>query len=405
MLRTGLWLTVLVLFALVAAGCTEPGDNGGAENDRDDEEIYEEGTLVIGAILPQSGENATYGEEAVNGLRLSGLDGFTYKGVTVDLQIHDNNSESQMTRTRVETMIQDGAELIIGAVASSNSRAGAAAASREEILMVSPASTQVALTQEIEHFTRVCYTDAVQGPVAADMAASLLKADGIEPEELRAAVLFQQGNAYSIGIAEEFRRHITEELGGTIVENVQFQRDDAEIHSQIRRIAASDPHVVFIPAYYGEVGVILRQAREDWQGSYIVGADGWDSPELFELAGGALGDLDCYITSHFVADEDRPEVIDFVDRYERAFDGARPGAMSALGYDSGLVVIDAVKRAIDDAKGVPDRHQLREAVLATQGVQGVTGEITIDPETREVTKQPILARVTEDSLTFLDLER
>src|SRR6185503_11160982 len=103
------------------------------------------------------------------------------------------------------------------------------------------------------------------------------------------------------------------------------------------------PDAIFIPGYYNDVGPMLKQAVELWKGIPKIGGDGWDSPDIFSLAGSAALD-ECFMSSHYAPDDQAPIVKEFVERYRKKYN-KEPGSMSVLGYDAGLFIHDAIARA------------------------------------------------------------
>jgi len=102
----------------------------------------------------------------------------------------------------------------------------------------------------------------------------------------------------------------------------------------------------------------------------LLGGDGWDSPELWKLGGAALKNT--YISNHYSAENPAPEIQNFVKAYKAKFN-VEPDSLAALAYDAAKVLADAIKRA-----GGTDSAKLKDAINATKGFAGVTGQITID---------------------------
>lgn len=355
--------------------------------------------IVIGVVLPISGGMSTYGDESWRGLQMAFAD-VLIDGKKVKLQLQDNGSVADQSKTAAQTLInQHGALALIGAVASGNTKQAGLIAKSEGVPILSPASTNENLPQEIgDVFFRVCYHDGMQGDACARAAMIVI---GQKNLPKTAAVLVDSSQLYSTGLATSFEAAFTK-LGGQIVEKQSYTSTDSQFDAQINAIAQKRPGAIFIPGYYGEVGNILKAAAEKWQGIPIFGGDGWDSPVLAEQAGPALSRLECYICTHFVADDPAARVKEFVDRY-KAQPGvtANPGAMAALGYDAGLVMIDALKRAA--AKGPLTREAIKNALRETKEIEGVTGTITIDAVGNAI-KALVIAKVTPQGFSFSGID-
>lgn len=128
---------------------------------------------------------------------------------------------------------------------------------------------------------------------------------------------------------------------------------------------------VFIPAYYEEVGKIVKQARELGITVPMIGTDGWDDPKVVEFAGvEALNNT--FFSNHYSVQDTDPRIQKFVAAYKSEY-GQEPNALAALGYDGALMVIDAIKRA-----NSTDPAKVRDALEQTKDLQVVTGIITLD---------------------------
>ena len=136
-------------------------------------------------------------------------------------------------------------------------------------------------------------------------------------------------------------------------------------------IRGKDFDVIFIPGYYDEAGLIIKQARDLEIYAPILGADGFDSPVLLELAGEeALNDV--YHSNHYSSLDEDPLVKDFIAKYKEKY-GVEPNAFNALGYDLGRWAADAIKRA-----GSQDPASITKALAETKGFEGVTGTFDMD---------------------------
>ena len=346
--------------------------------------------IRVGAVFPMTGPIATYGQESINGIKLAlkkmappeGI-----KGKKIRLIVEDNKGEPAETANAVRKLIDvDKVHVLLGAVASSNTLAGAPIAQAAKVPMITPASTNEAVTQKGKFISRTCFTDNFQGVVMAKFAYESL-------QKKKAAVVIDVASDYSQGLANVFDTKF-KELGGSIVSGkYSYTQGDKDFRSLLRRIKRAEPDVIFVPGYYTEVGVMLQQARQMGITLPILGGDGWDSPKLQELAG-SEGIAGNYISSHFSPDDTTPLVSNFVKEYKNTFGGHVPGSMAALSYDSVMVLIDAFKRA-DDLS----REKINQAVITTKNLTGITGTITID-ENRNALKPAVVLETTAKGMVF-----
>jgi branched-chain amino acid transport system substrate-binding protein len=241
------------------------------------------------------------------------------------------------------------------------------------------------VTNKGSYIFRVCFIDPFQGTVMARFAATNLKLK-------RIAVLKDQTQPYSTGLAANFITAFTG-LGGQIVANESFSGTDTDFKAQLTSIKGQNPDGIFIPGYYNQVGTIGLQARQLGIKVPLLGGDGWDSPKLFDAAGGALEG--CYFSDHYSPDDKSPVVQDFIQKFKAQNSGEVPDAMAALGYDAARILADAMKRA--KSLSGPD---LRDAIAATKEFQGVTGKITINDQ-RNAVKPAVVLQIRGHSYHYV----
>ncbi len=377
-----------MLIALLASGC------GGGQQGTTTTGV-EGTTIVIGGVLPLTGEIATYGVSMRNAIQLyfdelNARGGITLadgKAYTVRFVCEDDGSKPEGANNAFRKLIdQDKVFAIIGSLTSNCSLAGAPVAQAAKVVTIAPVSTNVEVTKIGDHIFRACFVDAFQGEVMARYTYAYAGAR-------RAAVIYDNGNDYSKGLAETFRAAFTR-LGGEVVAAEAFT-DEArttDYAAQLTSIKAANPDLLFVPCYYTATAHIARQARGLGLTVPLAGCDGWDSPKLAELAGAAIeGGV---FSNHYSKDDTRPEVQAFVSAY-RAKYGTDPDAMGALGYDAALMLADAIRRA-----GRADREAARAALAATRDLQTVSGRISLDAN-RNPVKSAAILRLTGGRQTYL----
>jgi branched-chain amino acid transport system substrate-binding protein len=186
----------------------------------------------------------------------------------------------------------------------------------------------------------------------------------------KAAVLVDSTSDYSKGLAKNFKDTFTK-LGGTVATEQAYQQKDKDFKAVLTRIKGESPDVLFVPGYYDEVGLIIKQAKDLGLDVPVLGGDGYDSPKLLELAGKtALNKV--YFTNHYSSKDTSPEVVKFNNAYKAKY-SKDPDGFNALGYDLAYFLADALKRA-----GVAEPEKLKDALAATKEFNGVTGKLSID---------------------------
>lgn len=340
----------------------------------------ETGPIKIGHFASMSGAQATFGISTDRAIRLAIKERNAkggIKGRQIELKTIDDAGKQTEAATAVTRLINDfGAVAILGEVASSLSLAGAPIANKAQVPMISPSSTNPDVTDVGEYIFRVCFLDDFQGWVVAKFATDNLKAK-------KSAILFDQAQAYSTGLADFYEKAF-KELGGEVTVKVGYTGGNLEISSQLQQIKTSGADVVFLPGYYSDAATIIRKAKESGIKATFLGGDGWDSEELGKIAGDALDGN--YYANHYSPLEERPEVKNFVTKYKAEYSAEADG-LAALGYDAALVLFDAMERA-PSLKG-PD---LRAAIAATKNFTGVTGTFSIDDK-RNAKKSAVIIEI------------
>ena len=343
-------------------------------------------TIKVGVILPITGGTATFGQENANGIKLALEKINKTAKVKIETIIEDDKSESLEAINAIRKLISvNKVRAIIGEVTSSNTLAMAPIAQEAKIPLFSPAATNIKVTQVGNFISRACFTDDFQGVVMARFAVDTLK-------KKKGLILIDNSSDYSKGLARSFKDEYLK-LGGKFAseEDLTYIQKDMDFQSILRKVKRADPEVIFIPGYYQEVGLIIKQARGLGITATFLGGDGWDSPKLFEIAGEAIAGS--FLSSHFAPDDKDPLVQSFVTEYEKAFK-VKPGAMAALGYDSISILADAISRAKSNSS-----EDINTALLETKNFIGITGSITID-ENRNSKKAAVVLETTTKDFIF-----
>jgi branched-chain amino acid transport system substrate-binding protein len=231
----------------------------------------------------------------------------------------------------------------------------------------------------------VCFIDPYQGRVIADFAEQTLHLRKV-------AVLTSVSSAYSVGLSKYFKERFRDDGGNVEIEQ-KYSEGDKDFKAQLTAIKATDVEGIFIPGYYTEAALICLQARELGMDLTIFGGDGWEAPELIQIGGSAMEGK--FFSTHYSADKKTPEVQGFVRSFRARFNGETPDSMAALGYDSAMVLADAIRRA-----GETNGQAIRDAIADTRDFDGVTGMTTIDSE-RNATKAAVIVEVQDGKTNFV----
>jgi len=374
-----LLLSLLLIASLLFAFACERKGGPGAGG--------QTGPIIIGYYGDLTGRTSNFGQSTKAGVEMAAAEINKAGGINgrqITILSEDDEGRPEKAATVVTKLInQDRVVALLGEVASGNTLAAAPKAQAAKVPMISPSSTNPAVTQVGDYISRVCFIDPFQGAVMAQFAANTLKAK-------KAAIMLDFNSPYSRGLTEFFEASF-KKLGGEIIDKQSYTQGDRDYKGQLTAIRSKNPDVIYVPGYYGEVGVIAKQAKQLDIKAPMLGGDGWDSTQLWDLGGDSLnGD---FISNHYSVDDPSPAIQKFVADY-KARNGNVPDALAALGYDAMKVLADAITRA-----GTTEGPQLKDAINATKGFVGVTGTISLDAD-RNAVKPAVVLKLQDKKYIY-----
>jgi branched-chain amino acid transport system substrate-binding protein len=345
-------------------------------------------TIKIGEFASMTGKEATFGQFSHKGTLLAIEEVNAAGGVLgkkIELLLEDNQSKPGESATIVKKFIsRDKVVAVLGEIVSSRTLEAAPICQTAKIPLVSPGATAPEVTTKGDYIFRACFIDPFVGTITAKFARDTLKVR-------RAAILSSVSSAQSVGLAKFFRERFAAE-GGTIVADQKFSEGDKDFRAQLTAIRAAGVEGVFIPAYYTEAALICKQARELGLTVPLLGTDGWESSEFLSIGGAAVEG--CYLVTHYSPENRSPLVAGFHERFQKRW-GTASNALCALGYDSAMMLVDAIRRA-----GTTDGPKLRDALAATKNFPGAAGTISLDAQ-RNPTKSAVVLTVKNGKFAFL----
>ena len=325
--------------------------------------------FIIGSMGPLTGPAASYGlavkqgaEVAINEINAAG-------GVTVGetaynfkLAFEDDEATEDKAIQAYNTVMDQGANVILGAVTSGSCLAIGDLTAKDNILQLTPSGSAPDCIKNANGF-RICFSDPEQGAAMADYAYNTLGYRSL-------AVIYNNSDDYSSGLAAVFEEEY-KALGGTVTASESFTKGDVDFNTQLSKIKSTSPEALYIPAYYQDISYIATQARDMGMDIELIGSDGWDGilatiPDPADVEG-------VVFSAPFCASVDDPDVVSFVEAYKAAYEGAVPDQFAADAYDG----VYAIKAALETA-GSTDNQALIDAMTQIT-VKGLTGSsITFD---------------------------
>lgn len=335
-------------------------------------------TILIGVNLELTGDVSVYGvpernafEQAASEVNAKG----GIDGKLVELVVYDNAYDQAKAVQNTEKLIEDGVVAILGSATSGMTMAIAPVAKENGLVVFTPSGTNSAVTMDgtvvNPYVFRSCFIDPFQGQVLANFASNDLAASKV-------VIMVNNGSEYS----KELARIFTEQLnknGGEVVETASYADSDTDYKASLTSIATKEFDVLFIADYAKNAGLIIGQARSTagLEEVKIIGPDGFEDPQLNDLAGGAQNVNNVYFSTHFSSLSDNQKVADFVASYQaftKAAGKEEPASVfAALAYDAAYMLFAAI-----DAADSTDPEAIRDSLESLPAYSGVTGDISFD---------------------------
>ncbi|MDD4188589.1 MAG: ABC transporter substrate-binding protein [Eubacteriales bacterium] len=365
-------LVLVTTMSFIFTGCSGNNDN----------------VIKIGINYELSGEVASYGQASVDGIKLAVEEINKAGGINgklIELVEYDNKSDkAEATTLATKLMTRNKVVAVLGPATSGAFKATIPVANENKIPVISGSATADDVTVDAngvkEYAFRICFNDSYQGIAMGQYALNNLS-------KTKAVIIMDSSSDYAKGLAKNFNEAF-KAGGGSIAAEEAYVAGDTDFNAIITKIKGLDFDVIFIPGYYQEAGLIIKQAREQGIDVPILGADGFDSPVLLELAGASnLNDI--YFSNHYSSLDKDPSVQSFISAFKAEFN-KEPNAFNALGYDLAKFVIAGIANAEGEVTG----ESVKTALADTKDFVGVTGSFSID-ENHNPVKAIVVIQLTD----------
>lgn len=390
MRKLSLLLAVILILSLSLTACAKPAQETSGETSAEETPAAEGDVIKIGVFEPITGANAGGGALEVEGIKLANKLYPEVLGKKVELVIVDNKSDKVEAANAAALLVEkEKVSAIIGSWGSSLSMAAGDIVKNAKVPAVGASCTNPLVTLNNDYYFRVCFIDPFQGTVMANYAYNKLGAK-------KAAIIQEVSNDYSVGLAKFFMDAFKELTGdeNSIVAVTNYNTGDQDFTAQLTNISAANPDVIFAPGNFTESALLIKQARQLGIKVPIIGGDTWETPEFIEIG---KEDVEGAVFSTFFATEKpiTPESEKFLEAYRKEYN-KEPAAVTALGYDAYILILDAIKRA-----GSADSVAIRDALAETKDFMGAAGVITLD-ENGDAVKDAVIKVVQNGKFTYLD---
>ncbi|MFN8492188.1 MAG: ABC transporter substrate-binding protein [Caldilineaceae bacterium] len=360
--------SLLVIMSLVLSACVAaaPGGgtaSGGAAGD----------AIKIGGGFALTGDESSLDLPAANGAKLAAKEINAAGGVLgkqIDLIVHDSQYKMDVTAQIAKQFVeQDKAVAVIGFTDTDSVLASGPTIQGAGLPFITAGATSPKIpTQVGDKMFLACFGDNVQAAAGAEF--------GFKKFGKKAYLLWDKGVEYTTLLGSYFKSRYTE-LGGELVLEDQYDDKATDFSAQIAKVKAKvkdmgkEPDFYYIAAMPYNVGPVVKQFRDAGLTGPIIGGDGYDTPDLVSVAGGAAENV--FFSTHALMDAQggTDSIKKFIAAYNKEYGHDPENAFAALGYDTMYLLADALKRA-----GSTDAAAITKAIKETKDFPGITGKIT-----------------------------
>ena len=353
----------------------------------------EAATIKIGQAVALTGDNSVWGQPEKNAVEME-IAKINAKGGVLGKQLelvaYDTRGDATEGVNVAKRLVSDGVCAIIGPGQSGVAIAMSSVTEPANVAFLATTATNPKVTVDDKtgkvrkSAFRMCFIDPFQGTVAAQFAAKDLKLK-------TAAIIYDVGSDYSSFLGKYFTDEFVKQ-GGKVAASEAFRSGELDFRAILGKIKGSKPDILFIPTQQKEASLIMKQAADLGMKPVFMGGDGWASPDLVPLSGGAAEG------SYFVniASLEDPDIQGFVKEYKAKYnaDPVMPNPVMAID------ALDAIIDAIVKTNGT-DAAKIEAQLELTKDLPALTGKLTIDPATHNPLNKPaIIQEVKGGQIVF-----
>ncbi len=374
------FISVMLVAAMAVTALTGCGSNSSSSSKKDADKYY------IGGIGPTTGATAIYGTAVKNGAQIA-VDEINaaggINGKQIEYRFEDDQNDAEKAVNAYNTLKDWGMRMLVGTTTTAPCIAVAGKTASDNVFQITPsASSPDVLSSGNGNVFQVCFTDPNQGVASAQYIA-----ENKLPTKI--GIIYDSSDVYSSGIEEKFEAEAKTQ-GLNIVSKAAFTADSkTDFGTQLQKAKDAGADLLFLPIYYQEASIILKQADTMGYKPKFFGVDGMDGILTVENFDTKLAE-DVMLLTPFAADAKNKSVQNFVKTYKEKYKDT-PNQFAADSYDA----VYALKAAIEESKATTDMSAsdmcdaLKGAMtkIKMQGLTGGEDGLTWN-ESGEVTKSP-----------------
>ena len=357
------FISVMLVAAMAVTALTGCGSNSGSSSKKDADKYY------IGGIGPTTGATAIYGTAVKNGAQIA-VDEINaaggINGKQIEYRFEDDQNDAEKAVNAYNTLKDWGMQMLVGTTTTAPCIAVAGKTASDNVFQITPsASSPDVLSSGNGNVFQVCFTDPNQGVASAQYIAENKLATKI-------GIIYDSSDVYSSGIEEKFEAEAKTQ-GLNIVSKAAFTADSkTDFGTQLQKAKDAGADLLFLPIYYQEASIILKQADTMGYKPKFFGVDGMDGILTVENFDTKLAE-DVMLLTPFAADAKDKTVQNFVKTYKEKYEDT-PNQFAADSYDA----VYALKAAIEESKATTDMSasdmcDALKGAMTKIKMQGLTG--------------------------------
>ncbi|MCW1360621.1 ABC transporter substrate-binding protein [Campylobacter sp. CCS1377] len=347
--------------------------------------------INIGIVMPLTGATAAYGQSALDGIKIANSMQNTLKnGDKINLVVVDTKGDKIESSTAATRLVsQDKVIGLIGEMVTANTLQVMRVAEENKIPVIAPAATGDKLLNKKNYSSRVCFMDSFQGSSLAKYVFSKL-------HYKNAVIVMDQTTDYSLGLAKAFEKEFIAN-GGKILAKLRVSSGDKDYKAIISQIQKLNPEFVYLPIYYNEASLFVRQAQNARLKLPMGSADGVADETFVKLAQDAS---EGYIFTDSFDYNNPPTKLskEFIGAYSKVKGSKEVPNFSAMGADAYFVMFDAMNRCIDNLTPACVNDKIHQ----TNNYEGVSGVISID-KSGNATRSVVVKEIKNQKQSYKDL--
>jgi len=356
------YLVITALMLVLLAACGEDSGSSNADSKGNSDGPV---SAKIGVISYLTGPGAAYGEAITNGFNLA-LEEVNEKGdVNIELVVEDSAGKQEQALTVSQKLMSDDEIVaILGPTLSTEMNVVAPEADLNGIPILGTSTTAAGIPQIGEYVFRNSIPESLAIPAALEKAVAAY-------DVKKVAILYGNDDLFTQS-GFDTMKEVAEDMDLEIVTIETFQKGQSDYNAQLTKIKDLQPDLILASALYNEGAVIMGQARKMGIDTPFLGGNGFNSPQVIEIAGESADGL--IVATPWFAEKEDPKVQEFVKKYEAKY-GMAPDQFAAQAYDALYIYAEALKNA-----GEADRDAFRDSLAEIKGLEGILGEFSFDEE-------------------------